>query len=82
MTEQTCYFSILKDEWRRSRANSEHLLPVKAIHRAYRVASRRQRDITIRTQVAVRETMPMMMKKSVVIHSGGSCGGMQLRSRP
>ncbi|TNN51308.1 hypothetical protein EYF80_038472 [Liparis tanakae] len=26
--------------------------------------------------------MPRTMKKSVVIHSGGSCGGMQVRSRP
>lgn len=60
----------------------EHLLPVKAIQRAYRAASRRQRDITSRPQVTVREMMPRMMKKSVVIHSGGSCGGMQMRSRP
>lgn len=63
-------------------SDGEHLLPVKAIHRAYRAASRRQRDITIRAHVAVREMMPRMMKKSVVIHSGGSCGGMQFRSRP
>lgn len=26
--------------------------------------------------------MPMMMKKSVVTHSGGSRGGIQVRSRP
>lgn len=67
---------------KRMRDESEHLLPVKAIHRAYRAASRRQRDITRRPQVTVREMMPRMMKKSVVIHSGGSCGGMQVRSRP
>lgn len=59
-----------------------YLLPVKAIQRAYLVASRRQCDATRRPQVTVREMMPMMMKKSVVTHSGGSRGGMQVRSRP
>ena len=54
--------------------DSEHLLPVKAIHRAYRAASRRHCDITSRPQVTVREMMPRMMKKSVVIHSGAAAG--------
>lgn len=59
-----------------------HLLPVKAIQRAYLVASLRQCDATSSPQVTVREMMPMMMKKSVVTHSGGSRGGIQVRSRP
>ena len=59
-----------------------NLLPVKAIHRAYLVASRRQCDATSSPQVTVREMMPMMMKKSVVTHSGGSRGGIQVRSLP
>lgn len=59
-----------------------HSLPVKAIHLAYFVASRRQCEATSRPQVTVREMMPMMIKKSVVTHSGGSRGGMQVRSRP
>lgn len=59
-----------------------YLLPVKAIQRAYLVASRRQCDATRSPQVTVREMMPMMMKKSVVTHSGGSRGGIQVRSRP
>lgn len=59
-----------------------HLLPVKAIQRAYLVASRRQCDATSSPQVTVREMMPMMMKKSVVTHSGGSRGGIQVLSRP
>lgn len=59
-----------------------HLLPVKAIQRAYLVASRRQCDATSSPQVTVREMMPIMMKKSVVTHSGGSRGGIQVRSRP
>lgn len=59
-----------------------YLLPVKAIQRAYLVASRRQCEATSSPQVTVREMMPMMMKKSVVTHSGGSRGGMQVRSRP
>lgn len=59
-----------------------HLLPVKAIQRAYLVASLRQCDATRSPQVTVREMMPMMMKKSVVTHSGGSRGGIQVRSRP
>lgn len=66
----------------RERRTKLDLLPMKAIQRAYRVASRRQCDITSRPQVTVREMMPRTMKKSVVIHSGGSCGGMQVRSRP
>lgn len=64
------------------RSRVTHLLPVKAIHRAYFVASRRQCDATRRPQVTVREMMPMMMKKSVVTHSGGNRGGMQVLSRP
>lgn len=59
-----------------------HLLPVKAIQRAYLVASLRQCDATSSPQVTVREMMPMMMKKSVVTHSGGSRGGIHVRSRP
>lgn len=59
-----------------------HLLPVKAIQRAYLVASRRQCDATSSPQVTVREMMPMMMKKSVVTHSGGSRGGIHVLSRP
>lgn len=59
-----------------------NLLPVKAIQRAYLVASRRQCDATSSPQVTVREMMPMMMKKSVVTHSGGSRGGIQVRSLP
>lgn len=59
-----------------------NLLPVKAIQRAYLVASLRQCDATSSPQVTVREMMPMMMKKSVVTHSGGSRGGIQVRSRP
>lgn len=59
-----------------------HLLPVKAIQRAYLVASLRQCEATSSPQVTVREMMPMMMKKSVVTHSGGSRGGIQVRSRP
>ncbi|KAL0151086.1 hypothetical protein M9458_053599, partial [Cirrhinus mrigala] len=54
-----------------------HSLPVKAIHLAYFVASRRQCEATSSPQVTVREMMPMMIKKSVVTHSGGSRGGMQ-----
>ncbi|GAA6084256.1 uncharacterized [Tachysurus ichikawai] len=64
------------------RSRDTHLLPVKAIHRAYFVASRRQCDATSRPQVTVREMMPMMMKNSVVTHSGGNRGGMQVLSRP
>ncbi|KAF3846384.1 hypothetical protein F7725_003462 [Dissostichus mawsoni] len=48
--------------------------PVKAIHRAYLVASRRQCDATSSPQVTVREMMPMMMKNSVVTHSGAAGG--------
>lgn len=59
-----------------------HLLPVKAIQRAYLVASLRQCEATSSPQVTVREMMPMMIKKSVVTHSGGSRGGIQVRSRP
>lgn len=59
-----------------------YLLPVKAIQRAYLVASLRQCDATRSPQVTVSEMMPMMMKNSVVTHSGGSRGGMQVRSRP
>lgn len=59
-----------------------HLLPVKAIQRAYLVASLRQCEATSSPQVTVREMIPMMMKKSVVTHSGGSRGGIQVRSRP
>lgn len=58
------------------------LLPVKAIQRAYLVASLRQCDATSSPQVTVSEMMPMMMKKSVVTHSGGSRGGIHVRSRP
>lgn len=61
---------------------TEYLLPVKAIQRAYLVASLRQWDATSSPHVTVREMMPMMMKKSVVTHSGGSRGGIQVRSRP
>lgn len=64
------------------RSRATHLLPVKAIHRAYFVASRRQCDATRRPQVTVREMIPMMIKNSVVTHSGGNRGGMQVRSRP
>lgn len=59
-----------------------YLLPVKAIQRAYLVASLRQCEATSRPQVTVREMMPMMMKNRVVTHSGGSRGGIQVRSRP
>lgn len=66
----------------RERHHLIHLLPVKAIQRAYLVASLRQCEATRSPQVTVREMMPMMMKKSVVTHSGGSRGGIQVRSRP
>lgn len=76
----TFFFETAHSE--RKRLRLVHLLPVKAIQRAYLVASRRQCDATSSPQVTVREMMPMMMKKSVVTHSGGSRGGMQVRSRP
>lgn len=59
-----------------------YLLPVNAIHRAYFVASLRQWEATSKPQVTVNEMIPMMIKKSVVTHSGGSRGGMHVRSRP
>lgn len=63
-------------------AIQNRIIPVKAIHRAYLLASRCQCDITTRPQVTVREMMPRMMKSSTVIHSPGSRGGVQVRSRP
>ena len=59
-----------------------YLLPVNAIHRAYFVASLRQWEATNKPQVTVNEMIPMMIKNSVVTHSGGSRGGMHVRSRP
>lgn len=59
-----------------------YLLPVNAIHRAYFVASLRQWEATSKPHVTVNEMIPMMIKNSVVIHSGGSRGGMHVRSRP
>lgn len=59
-----------------------YLLPVNAIHRAYFVASLRQWEATSNPHVTVSEMIPMMMKNRVVTHSGGSRGGMQVRSRP
>lgn len=59
-----------------------YLLPVKAIQRAYFVASLRQCEATRSPHVTVRDMIPIMMKKSVVTHSGGSRGGIQVRSRP
>lgn len=73
-------FSMLKSTG--SQDECRHILPTKAIHRAWREASQCQRDITIRPQAMVSETMPRTMNSSVVIHSGGSCGGVQFRSRP
>lgn len=67
---------------KRRALTQSHLLPVKAIQRAYLVASRRQWEATRSPQVTVREMMPMMMKNSVVTHSGGNRGGIQVRSRP
>lgn len=59
-----------------------HLLPVKAIQRAYLVASLRQWDATSKPHVTVSEMIPIMMKNNVVTHSGGSRGGIQVLSRP
>lgn len=59
-----------------------YLLPVNAIHRAYFVASLRQWEATSKPHVTVKEMIPMMIKNRVVTHSGGSRGGMQVRSRP
>ncbi|EGW01714.1 hypothetical protein I79_022780 [Cricetulus griseus] len=59
-----------------------YLLPVNAIHRAYFVASLRQWEATSKPHVTVKEIIPMMIKNKVVTHSGGSRGGMQVRSRP
>lgn len=59
-----------------------YLLPVNAIHRAYFVASLRQWEATSKPHVTVKEMIPMMIKNRVVTHSGGSLGGMQVRSRP
>lgn len=59
-----------------------YLLPVNAIHRAYFVASLRQWEATSKPHVTVNEMIPIMIKNSVVIHSGGSRGGMHVRSRP
>lgn len=59
-----------------------YLLPVNAIHRAYFVASLRQWEATSKPHVTVSEIIPMMIKNSVVTHSGGSRGGMHVRSRP
>lgn len=62
--------------------STAYLLPVNAIHRAYFVASLRQWEATSKPQVTVNEMIPMMIKNSVVTHSGGSRGGMHVRSRP
>lgn len=59
-----------------------HLLPVKAIQRAYLVASLRQWEATSKPHVTVSEMIPIMMKNNVVTHSGGSRGGIQVLSRP
>lgn len=67
---------------KRRALTQSHLLPVKAIQRAYLVASLRQCEATRSPQVTVREMIPMMMKNSVVTHSGGNRGGIQVRSRP
>lgn len=57
-------------------------IPVKAIQRAYFVVSWCQCDSTSRTHVTEREMMPIIMKKRVVTHSGGSRGGIHILSRP
>lgn len=64
------------------RSKHGYLLPVNAIHRAYFVASLRQWEATSKPHVTVKEMIPMMIKNRVVTHSGGSRGGMQVRSRP
>jgi len=55
---------------------------VKAIQRAYLVASLRQWEATSKPHVTVSEMIPIMMKNNVVTHSGGSRGGIQVLSRP
>lgn len=66
----------------RQTTSTGYLLPVNAIHRAYFVASLRQWEATSKPHVTVNEMIPMMIKNSVVTHSGGSRGGMHVRSRP
>lgn len=63
-------------------AMQKRIIAMKAIQRAYFVASRRQCEITSRPHVIESETMPKIMKNRVMTHSGGRLGEMHILFRP